>query len=171
MRKHQRDMASHHWSASDTLNDLTIGWRNLNLLSHANSTLAPQARQAKPSGENLKLLTESLVWHPGKIIDSPSLVPLGGILWDTDICWTGERCCRGQNHYHEILFPLLSTIFVSIKLSHTMLQHNLLIPTNTQLKLSQTEIFLVKSAVLWLSSVCNDLTIGWQKSNVTLIQH
>ena len=43
------------------LNYHTIGWQNLNPLSHPNSTLAPQARQAKPSGENLKLLTESLV--------------------------------------------------------------------------------------------------------------
>ena len=34
-------------------NDLTRGWQNLNLLSHPiNATLAPQARQAKASGEN-----------------------------------------------------------------------------------------------------------------------
>ena len=29
-------------------NDLTIGWQKLNLLSHPNATLAPQARQARP---------------------------------------------------------------------------------------------------------------------------
>ena len=50
-------------------NDLTIGWQNLNLLSHPNTTLAPQARasgenlnyvtlapQARPSGEDLNYL-------------------------------------------------------------------------------------------------------------------
>ena len=42
-------------------NDLTIGWQNLNPLSHPNTTLAPQARQARLSGE---IITESLVWHP-----------------------------------------------------------------------------------------------------------
>ena len=31
-------------------NDLTIGWQNLNPLSHTNATLAPQARQARASG-------------------------------------------------------------------------------------------------------------------------
>ena len=35
-------------------NDLTIGWQNLNLLSHSNATLAPQARA---SGENLNYIT------------------------------------------------------------------------------------------------------------------
>ena len=51
------------------INDLTIGWQNLNLPSHPNTlapqvlrasgenlkyvTLAPQARQARPSGEIL----------------------------------------------------------------------------------------------------------------------
>ena len=39
------------------INDLTIGWQNLNLLSHPKSTLAPQARQAKASG---KILNYSL---------------------------------------------------------------------------------------------------------------
>ena len=38
------------------INDLSIGWQNLNLLSHPNETLAPQARQAGASGENLKYL-------------------------------------------------------------------------------------------------------------------
>ena len=48
-------------------NDLTIGWQNLNPLSHPNATLAPQASgehlnyvtlapQAKPSGEILNYL-------------------------------------------------------------------------------------------------------------------
>ena len=35
-------------------NDLTIGWQNLNPLSHPNATLAPQARA---SGENLNCVT------------------------------------------------------------------------------------------------------------------
>ena len=34
-------------------NDLTIGCQNLNPLSHPNATLAPQARQARRSGEIL----------------------------------------------------------------------------------------------------------------------
>ena len=38
-------------------NDLTIGWQNLNPLSHPNATLAPQARQAKASSENLNYMT------------------------------------------------------------------------------------------------------------------
>ena len=37
--------------------DLTIGWQNLNLLSHPNAILAPQARQARTSGENLNYET------------------------------------------------------------------------------------------------------------------
>ena len=32
-------------------NDLTIGWQNINPLSHPNATLAPQARQVRLSGE------------------------------------------------------------------------------------------------------------------------
>ena len=43
---------------SQHANDHTIGWKNLNLLSHPNNaTLAPQARQARASGGNLKYLT------------------------------------------------------------------------------------------------------------------
>ena len=38
-------------------NDLTIGWQNLNSLSHSNVTLASQARQARVSGENLNYVT------------------------------------------------------------------------------------------------------------------
>ena len=38
-------------------NDLTMGWQNLYLLSHPNATLAPQARQAWASGENLNYET------------------------------------------------------------------------------------------------------------------
>ena len=38
-------------------NDLTIGWQNLNLLSHPNTTLTPYARQARASGENLNYMT------------------------------------------------------------------------------------------------------------------
>ena len=40
----------------DITNNLTIGWQNLNMLSHPIATLAPQARQArqaKLSGEIL----------------------------------------------------------------------------------------------------------------------
>ena len=47
------------------INDLTKGWQNLNLLSHHNATLAPQAkqaRQASASGENLNYETQA----PGK---------------------------------------------------------------------------------------------------------
>ena len=36
--------------------DLTIGWQNLNLLSHPNATPAPLTRQARASGENLNYL-------------------------------------------------------------------------------------------------------------------
>ena len=39
------------------LNDLTIGWQNINLLGHPNATLAPKARQARSSGENLNYVT------------------------------------------------------------------------------------------------------------------
>ena len=42
---------------TDRLNDLTIGWQNLNPLSQLNATLAPQGRQARASGENLNFLT------------------------------------------------------------------------------------------------------------------
>ena len=38
-------------------NDHTIGWQKLNPLSHPNATLAPQARQARASGENLNYVT------------------------------------------------------------------------------------------------------------------
>ena len=42
---------------SSGANDLTIGWQQLNLLSYPNATLAPQARQARASGENLSYMT------------------------------------------------------------------------------------------------------------------
>ena len=38
-------------------NNLTIGWQNLNPLNHPNATLAPQAWQARASGENLNYIT------------------------------------------------------------------------------------------------------------------
>ena len=47
-------------------NDLTIGWQNLNPLSHPNVTLAPQARPSKAKWWNFALLAESLVWYPTK---------------------------------------------------------------------------------------------------------
>ena len=34
---------------------LTIGWQNLNLLSHPNATIVQQARQARASGEKFEL--------------------------------------------------------------------------------------------------------------------
>ena len=36
---------------------LLKGWQNLNPLSHPNTTLAPQERQARASGENLNYVT------------------------------------------------------------------------------------------------------------------
>ena len=42
---------------SDKPNDHTKGWQNLNQLSHPNTTLAPQARQARVSGKNLNYET------------------------------------------------------------------------------------------------------------------
>ena len=42
-------------SSSSMSNDLTIGWQNLNLLSHSNATLAP--RQVRTNGENLNYVT------------------------------------------------------------------------------------------------------------------
>ena len=42
---------------SGKTNDPTIGWQKLNLLSHSNATLVPQARQARASGENLNYMT------------------------------------------------------------------------------------------------------------------
>ena len=38
-------------------NDLTIGWQYLNPLSRPNAALAPQARQARASGENWNYAT------------------------------------------------------------------------------------------------------------------
>ena len=38
-------------------NDVTIGWQNLNPLSHPNATPAPQARQSRVSGKNLNYMT------------------------------------------------------------------------------------------------------------------
>ena len=47
------------------INDHTIGWQNLNLLSHPNATLAPQQRQARASGENLNYMTLALQARQG----------------------------------------------------------------------------------------------------------
>ena len=44
------------------LNDLTIGWQNLNLLSHPTATLVPQARQARPSGETTHWVPSLTSW-------------------------------------------------------------------------------------------------------------
>ena len=51
--------------------DLTLGCQNLNALSHPNATLAPQARQARASGEFFNyllsrlfdILVKSLIWR------------------------------------------------------------------------------------------------------------
>ena len=52
------------------LNDLTIGWQNLNPLSHLNTTLATQARQARASGENLNYATLATQARPsGEILN------------------------------------------------------------------------------------------------------
>ena len=40
------------------INDLIIGWQNSNPLSHPNTTLAPQTRQARVSGEILNYETQ-----------------------------------------------------------------------------------------------------------------
>ena len=51
-------------------NDLTVGWQNLNPLSHPNATLAPQARQARASGENLNYVTPAPQARPsGEILN------------------------------------------------------------------------------------------------------
>ena len=50
-------MEQHTINTTLASNDLTIGWQNLNPPSHPNATLAPQARQAKASGENLTYVT------------------------------------------------------------------------------------------------------------------
>ena len=46
-------------SQQSRVKDLTIGWQNLNPLSHPNATLAPRARQARASGENLNCDTSA----------------------------------------------------------------------------------------------------------------
>ena len=57
-------------TTSTVINDHTVGWENLNLLSHPNAILAPQARQARASGKNLNYsLSHYIVLNPGKIID------------------------------------------------------------------------------------------------------
>ena len=65
---HSTTSLSPHIIALSLGNDLTIGWKNLNLLSHPNAaTLAPQAGA---SGENLNYMT--LAWHkngkPGLVV-------------------------------------------------------------------------------------------------------
>ena len=44
---HSTTSFSPHIIAPSLGNDLTIGWKNLNLLSHPNAILAPQTRQAR----------------------------------------------------------------------------------------------------------------------------
>ena len=52
---HDTDDDDNIWSEQG--NDHTIGWQNLNPLSHLNATLEPQPRQARVSGENLNYVT------------------------------------------------------------------------------------------------------------------
>ena len=57
-------------STHNSINDLTIGWQNSNLLSHPNATLAPLARQARASGENLNYVTLAPQERPsGEIVN------------------------------------------------------------------------------------------------------
>ena len=59
----------HNTSLSPPLNnDLTIGWQKLNLLSHPNATRAPQARQARASGENLNYMTLAPQARQGQVV-------------------------------------------------------------------------------------------------------
>ena len=52
---------THHTLLHINTNDHTKGWQNLNPLSHPNATLAPQARQARASGENFNYVTLALL--------------------------------------------------------------------------------------------------------------
>ena len=52
-----RKEAEPGWCGAAPVNDLTIGWQNLNPLSHPNATLEPQARQVRASDENLNYVT------------------------------------------------------------------------------------------------------------------
>ena len=57
-------------------NDLTIGWQNLNQLSHPKATLAPQAMQARPIGEILNYVTLAPQARPsGEILNYVTLAP------------------------------------------------------------------------------------------------
>ena len=62
LRFKTQKITNYYNDARQSTNDITIGWQNLNWLSHTNAILAPQARQARASGENLNyILAESLV--------------------------------------------------------------------------------------------------------------
>ena len=60
----------------DSINDLTIGCQNLNLLSQPNATLAPKARQrqARASGENLNYVTLAPKARQARLTGSDILV-------------------------------------------------------------------------------------------------
>ena len=67
-----RPGAGYEWlqEIPGTGNDLTVGCQNLNQLSHPNPTLAPQARQARVSGENLNYVTLAPQTRPsGEILN------------------------------------------------------------------------------------------------------
>ena len=60
----------------DSINDLTIGCQNLNLLSQPNATLAPKTRQrqARASGENLNYVTLAPKARQARLTGSDILV-------------------------------------------------------------------------------------------------
>ena len=65
---HDTDDDDNIWSEQG--NDHTIGWQNLNPLSHPNATLATQDRQARDSGENLNYVTQTRQARPsGEILN------------------------------------------------------------------------------------------------------
>ena len=68
--KHTSSSHNCHIQICEAYNDLTIGWQNLNLLSHPNATLAPQARQARASGENFNYMRQVTQARPiGEILN------------------------------------------------------------------------------------------------------
>ena len=59
-------MATQH---CDLVNDLTIGWENLILLSHPNATLMPQARQSRASCKILNYVPQAIQRQRGEILN------------------------------------------------------------------------------------------------------
>ena len=106
-------------------NDLTIGWQNWAPLRHPHATLAPQAKQARASGENLNYVTlalqarqasgeilnyslscYSLVWYPSKIIDLIRQILLQHPLLKSDtmgVWWRGAAVNNSQSSHHYLV--------------------------------------------------------------------